>query len=130
MSSTQAANVAIVEAFIAALNTNDLDAAGELLAPDLVAAITNRESGADYVSSREAYLARVPDLDSAEYTLETPNILAIEDDLVLVMVVVRASRNGRELRNHSGQLARVREGMITHLWMVEALPEYSDEFWS
>lgn len=123
-------DVAVVQQFIAALNRNDRDAARELLADDLVAAITNADGGADYVSSAQAYLDRVPDLESAEYQLEVPNILPIEKDLVLVMVVVRANRHGKELRNHSGQLARVREGRITHLWMVEALPQYSDEFWS
>ena len=34
------------------------------------------------------------------------------------------------LHNFSGQLAAVNNGKLTELWMVEALPAESDEFWS
>ena len=46
------------------------------------------------------------------------------------MVVVHAERGGRSLHNFSGQLATVRDGLITELWMVDALPAESDRFWS
>jgi hypothetical protein len=35
------------------------------------------------------------------------------------------------LHNHAGFLARFDdEGRVDELWMVDALPAYSDEFWS
>jgi hypothetical protein len=46
------------------------------------------------------------------------------------MVEVHAARRGLTLHNFSGQLAAVRDGTITELWMVDALPEESDRFWS
>ena len=39
-------------------------------------------------------------------------------------------RRGRTLHNHAAFLARVRQGRVTELWMVDALPADSDEFWS
>jgi hypothetical protein len=54
----------------------------------------------------------------------------VEPGRVLVMVEVHAARRGRTLHNFSGQLASVRAGRITSLWMVDALPAASDRFWS
>jgi len=47
----------------------------------------------------------------------------------MVMVEIRAERNGRSLHNFSAFLAKTHEGQISELWMVEALPAYSDAFW-
>jgi hypothetical protein len=41
-----------------------------------------------------------------------------------------AERRGRSLHNFSGQLVTVESGVITELWMVDALPAESDAFWS
>jgi ketosteroid isomerase-like protein len=46
------------------------------------------------------------------------------------MLEVHAARAGRALHNFSGQLLTVRDGAITELWMVDALPAESDAFWS
>jgi hypothetical protein len=47
------------------------------------------------------------------------------------MVEIRAGRGGRELHNFGAFLSRIDgEGRIVDLWMVDALPAYSDEFWS
>ncbi len=46
------------------------------------------------------------------------------------MVEVAAARGDRTLPNHAAHLLRVRNGEITQMWMVEALPAYSAEFWS
>jgi hypothetical protein len=35
-----------------------------------------------------------------------------------------------ELHNYAAFLARVADGRVVELWMVEAQPAYSDEFWS
>lgn len=47
------------------------------------------------------------------------------------MVEFKAERKGRTLHNHAGFLARFDGDVrIDELWMVDALPAYSDEFWS
>jgi hypothetical protein len=57
-------------------------------------------------------------------------VLEIDDELVLSMVEIRAKREGRELHNFAAFLARITGGRIADLWMVDARPAYSDEFWS
>ena len=47
----------------------------------------------------------------------------------LTMVEIRAERAGKTLHNFSAFLARIEDGQIVELWMVEALPAYSAEFW-
>jgi hypothetical protein len=54
----------------------------------------------------------------------------IDAERVLAMVVVRARRGNKTLQNYSGQLVTVVDGRLTELWMVEALPAESDDFWS
>ena len=46
------------------------------------------------------------------------------------MVEIQAEREGRRLHNFAAFLADVDDGRVSRLWMVEALPAYSDEFWS
>ena len=121
---------ALVRGFFAAYGTGDLDAVRSALAEDLVAYVTNAEGGADVVHGREPYMRRLPDLPAAGGSLEVTQVLEVDAQDVLVMVELRARREGRDLHNFAAFLARVREGNVSHLWMVEALPAYSDEFWS
>lgn len=100
-----------------------------LLAPDLVATVTNGAGGADEVVGAEAYLARMPDLAGAELSLRITQALQVRNDEALVMVEVIAQRHGRDLHNHAAFLAETDDGRITRLWMVDALPAESDEFW-
>ena len=46
------------------------------------------------------------------------------------MVEIRAEREGRALHNFAAFLTRVVDGQVRQIWMVDALPAYSDEFWS
>ncbi|HSJ74334.1 MAG TPA: hypothetical protein VK904_08450 [Miltoncostaeaceae bacterium] len=57
-------------------------------------------------------------------------MLEVDERLVLAMVEIRAERRGDHLHNHAAFLARLEEGRITHLWMVEAQPAHSHEFWA
>ncbi len=100
------------------------------LSPDLVGRVTNAGGGVDVLHGRDAYMARIPDLDSAEWKVEVTQVAAVGDDLALTAVRVRAHRNGRELQNFAAFLTRVADGLITEIWMVEAEPAYSDEFWA
>jgi ketosteroid isomerase-like protein len=101
-----------------------------LLADDLVAYITNAEGGADRVDGPDGYLARVPDGKDATYSATVTQAVTVAEGQVLGMVEIRAERKGKTLHNHAAFLARVANDRITELWMVDALPAYSDEFWS
>jgi ketosteroid isomerase-like protein len=115
---------------IAAFDDGDTDAMGALLADDVVAYVTNADGGADRVDGRDAYLARLPDVGGADYAVTVTQAVTVADGQVLAMVEVKAAREGRTLHNHAAFLATVRDGVFVEIWMVDALPAYSDEFWS
>ena len=108
----------------------DADAVREALSPDLVAYVTTADGGADRVEGRDAYLDRLPDLRAAGGSVTVTQVLEVDEALVMAMVEIRAERGGDRLHNHAAFLARIDRGLITHLWMVEAQPAHSDEFWS
>ena len=45
------------------------------------------------------------------------------------MVVIEAIRDDKKIHNHAAYLGTVIDNKISELWMVDALPEYSDHFW-
>lgn len=120
-----------VRAFVDAFATADVDGMGRLLDDAFVGHVTSSDGGSR-VTDRRGYLDSVlaMDVPSAHLRLEIPNVVEVEPGRVLVMVEVHAARNGRTLHNFSGQLVTVEHGTIRELWMVEALPAESDEFWS
>jgi ketosteroid isomerase-like protein len=113
-----------------AYGRGDLPAVGLLVADDLVAYVTAPDGDAHQVEGRDAYLARLPDLRAAGGHLEVTQVLEIDSERALAMVEIHASRNGRDLHNFAAFLARIPEGRVEQLWMVEALPAGSAEFWS
>jgi ketosteroid isomerase-like protein len=117
--------------FVRAFESGDMAELGELMADAFVAHVTTSDAGVRVVD-RAGYLesVRAMDVASANLELEIPNIVEIDAERVLAMVVVRARRGGKTLHNFSGQLVTVVDGRLTELWMVEALPAESDEFWS
>ena len=79
----------------------------------------------------KAYMARVLDLQEAGGSAEITQIVGVDEERAMTMVEIHVSdRNGKSLHNHAAFLARVVDDEIAQLWMVEALPAYSDEFWS
>ena len=120
----------IIRNLIAAYARGDRPAVRQLLADDLVAYVTNAEAGVDRVDGPDGYLGRLPSLDGAELHIEVTQSVEVAPDQALTMVRIEAERDGRTLRNFAGFLTRSLEGRLTEIWMVDALPAYSDEFWS
>jgi ketosteroid isomerase-like protein len=113
-----------------AYGEGELDTMRSLLAEDLTAHITNADAGVDRVQGRDRFMSRLPDLEGAELSTGITQIVAIDDERVMTMIEVKAKREGRALHNFAAFLARVRNGQVAELWMVEAKPAYSDDFWS
>jgi ketosteroid isomerase-like protein len=113
-----------------AYGQGDLDGFRAMLADDLVAYVTNAAAGVDELRGVEAYMSRLPDLHAAGGHLRTTQVLPVDGVRVLTMVEIRAERDGRQLHNLAAFLAEVGDGKVTRLWMVDALPAYSDVFWS
>ncbi|HEY6531611.1 MAG TPA: nuclear transport factor 2 family protein [Acidimicrobiales bacterium] len=122
---------AVLDRFLGAFEQGDLAAVRDVLDDDFVGRVTSADGGTKELTA-EQYVASIAAMDvpTAELTLSVPDLTAIADDTMLVMIEVRAARNGRTLHNFSGQLARIRDGRILELSMVDALPSESDEFWS
>jgi ketosteroid isomerase-like protein len=123
----------VARKFLDAFSAADFEAMRALLAKDLVAYITNADGGMDKVEDREAYLHRLEamDLPSARFSVElTQPPVTVDPDRVLVMVEIRARREGRSLHNFAAHLLGVVDGPITDWRMVDAKPAESDAFWS
>jgi ketosteroid isomerase-like protein len=116
--------------FFGAYASGDRETAAALLADDLVSCVTNADAGVDVVRGRDEYMRRVPDLRSAAGSLALSQVVEVDAERVLIMVEIRARREGMELHNFAAFLARIRDGRIAELWMVDARPEGSDRFWS
>lgn len=123
----------IAERFIAAFSAADFEAMRELLAPDLVAWVTDAEGAMGRVEGRDDYLARIEamDLPAARFSVElTQAPVPVGADLVMLMVEVHAERGGRRLHNFAGHLLRIDGEQIAEWWMVDAKPAESDTFWA
>jgi ketosteroid isomerase-like protein len=120
----------LVRLFIAAYADDDREAARALLADDVIGYVTNAEGGVDEVRGADGYLDRLPPLDDAELRIDVTQSVTVAPGQALTMVQIAAERDGRSLRNFAAFLTRVHDGRLTEIWMVEALPAYSDEFWS
>jgi ketosteroid isomerase-like protein len=123
----------VAERFIAAFSAADFETMRELLAPDLVAWVTDAEGAMGRVDGRDDYLARIEamDLPAAEFSVElTQAPVAVGADQVMLKVEVHAERGARTLHNFAGHLLRIDGGQIAEWWMVDAKPAESDAFWS
>ena len=128
---TADADATVVLAFVRAFERGDLTALADLLGDGFVGRITTADGGVRAVD-RDGYLESVRSMDvvRAHLRVDVPNVVVVEPGRVLVMVEVHARKGDRSLHNFSGQLATVVDGTLTELWMVDALPSESDEFWS
>lgn len=117
---------------VQAFSRGDSAAVRATLADDLVAFVTEPDGSTREVRTAASYAAIVDAMDpvSANLRMDVPQITTIEPGLVMAMFEVHAARHGRTLHNFSGQLFRFDGNLIDRIWMVEALPQESDAFWS
>ena len=120
----------IIRSLITAYGRGDRDEVRRLLSDDLVAYVTNAEAGVDRVDGPDGYLARLPALDDAALRIDVTQTVRVAPDQALTMVRIVAERGDRTLHNVGAFLTRSRDGQLTEIWMVDAEPAYSDEFWS
>lgn len=120
----------VARQFFGAYSAGDLEAVRSALAEDVVTCITNADAGVDRVQGPDGFMARLPDTSEADLSTAITQVLAIDDERVMTMIEVKAERRGKTLHNFAAFLARVADGKIAELWMVDAKPAYSDEFWS
>ena len=123
----------VATALLDAFNDGDVDRMRRLLDPALVAWVTDAEGESQPVTGADAYLDRITamSLPAVSYRVTpTQSPVALEDDLVLVMVEVRAERDDRRLHNFAAHVLRVRDERVTEWRMADAKPAESDRFWA
>ena len=116
-----------------AFNDGDLGRMRELMDPAMVAWVTDASGASEVVTGADAYLDRIAamDLPAVRYRVgPTQSPVAIEDDLVLLMVEVHAEREDRRLDNFAAHVLRVADGRVTEWRMADAKPAESDRFWA
>ena len=114
-----------------AFNDGDLGRMRELMDPAMVAWVT--DASGEAVTGADAYLDRIAamDLPAVRYRVgPTQSPVAIEEDLVLLMVEVHAERDDRRLDNFAAHVLRVADGRVTEWRMADAKPAESDRFWA
>ena len=123
----------VATSLLQAFNDGDLDRMRELMDPAMVAWVTDASGEAEAVTGADAYLDRIVamDLPAVRYRVgPTQSPVAIEDDLVLLMVEVHAERDDRRLDNFAAHVLRVADGRVTEWRMADAKPAESDRFWA
>jgi len=123
---------ATVTSFIEAFGQAEYEKMAGLLAQDVESYVTSADGGVKRLDGRHAYMQNIEAFDYATVrpTADITQILTVKPGQVMVMVEIKAKRKGQELHNFAAFLMDVRGGQISKMRMVEALPAYSDEFWS
>lgn len=121
----------VLRGLIEAFDRADLAGMAPLLAEEGRFFITNATGGVDLVRGRHAFMANISALGVAAVrpSVAITQILCVAEDQAMAMVEVKAARKGRTLHNFAAYLARVENGQIVQMHMVEALPAQSDSFW-
>jgi ketosteroid isomerase-like protein len=123
----------VATSLLRAFNDGDLDRMRELMDPAMVAWVTDASGAAEAVTGADAYLDRIAAMDLSAVTYRvspTQSPVAIEDDLVLIMVQVHAERDDRRLENFAAHVLRVADGRVTEWRMADAKPAESDRSWA
>ena len=123
----------VATSLLQAFNDGDLERMRQLMDPAMVAWVTDASGASEVVTGADAYLDRIAamDLPAVRYRVgPTQSPVAIEDDLVLLMVEVHAERDDRRLDNFAAHVLRVADGRVTEWRMADAKPAESDRFWA
>ena len=123
----------VATSLLRAFNDGNLDRMRQLMDPAMVAWVTDASGAAEPVVGADAYLDRIAamDLPAVRYRVSpTQSPVAIEDDLVLLMVEVHAERDDRRLENFAAHVLRIADGRVTEWRMADAKPAGSHRFWA
>ena len=118
--------------FVELITKANYRAMEEILAADLIAYVTNSKGGVDKVIGRSAYMQHFYAMDipaADKMQLRITQMVSIPPDQILMMLEVNAKKYGKTLLNYAAYLVKFNNKEIQEIWMVEALPEYSEEFW-
>jgi uncharacterized protein len=125
-------NVGIVREGYAAFGRGHLDVLQkELFAPDIVwhyaghSQIGGHFHGAEQVMD---WLGRIFDLSDGTLTVDLHDVIG-NDEHVVALIMVRASRNGIHLNDQGVQVFHLSDGKVTEVWTLPGDQATDDDFW-
>lgn len=124
---------ALIDRFLGSFNSGDLGAMRPALADDAIAFITGPDGNPVQLTGADMYTAALEamDLANVDYSVAlTQAPMMISEDQALIMTEVRARRGDKALQNFAAHLLRLAGGKIVEMYMVDAKPAESDEFWA
>ena len=121
---------AILSSLLDAYAARDADAMRAVLPMTCGCGSPTPRGECDPLEGSDLFVASLLSLEAPVFDVGMTQLVRVSDDQALTMLEVRAERNGRSLHNFTSFLGRVHDDRIAELWMVEALPAYSAEFWS
>lgn len=122
---------AIVTSFIQAYATVDLAKLESLFLPNAIFHMTTPDGSSQPIGV-QAFIQNVIDLDvkTVQPQLTIKQTVQTAAQQVLTMVEVQAQKNKKSLHNFAGFLINFEDGKIASIFMVDALPAYSADFWT
>lgn len=114
------------------MNESRMGEIADLIHPDVTAYITNATGGTTEVHGLDELLTHFPDFNAMADSFHgsITQTHEIDQDTVMFMVEIVAARKGLNLHNFAGIYLKLQDGQMLEYRMVEALPEFSDRFWS
>ncbi len=121
----------LTESFMKSFSKADFVRLDKLLDTNVKSYMTNREGGVNLIEGSLALITNLKSLDveTVKPTIKITQINEINAFQVLVMIEIQANRNAKSLHNFAAYLITFHNEKIIEIQMVEAKPQYSDEFW-
>ena len=105
---------AAVEAYVASLNSGDVEAAAKLVAEDVV--IEGEEPGRDAFKERSALQLEARKADYTEWHFELDRVIVSGDDVAARLILEVTLKNGKNATMECVMMATVEDGVFT--WMA------------
>ncbi len=124
-------NLETVEFLIQKYGDLDFEGLRPVLSKNIISHITNKNGGTDIEYGPDNLIRRQEALkyQGVDLNLTILQSVPINPHQVMTLVHVQAKLNDTHFENYAGFLFTLENSLITEMWMVEAKPEGSDNFW-
>lgn len=132
MSLSTCSEETVVLNFISAFEKLDVEKMRILLDDAFIMYVTNAAGGVDKIEGANEFIKRFKSIDysKANYlNLTATQLVSVEPNKMMAMVHVKANKKAVDFENFAAFLFYTSSNKITHIWMVDAKPAYSDQFW-
>jgi hypothetical protein len=117
--------------FAAAFASGEAQRMHSLIDTDIIAFVTNDNAELDKIEGADNFMRRIESVDYSGVNLQIQptQLITLNSNQVMGMFHVTAHKKGIDFENFGAFLCYTKNNKITHFWMLDAKPNYSDEFW-